>query len=67
MSNVFSLHPHKHPINHLVRIGHTGHKILENLYTAGRAPILHAVVDAGHQRSRVGSYGTISDIQCQSS
>lgn len=46
MSNVFSLHPQKHPISHLVRIGHTGHNILENLYTAGRAPIVHALTQS---------------------
>ena len=46
MSNVFSLHPPKHPISHVVRIGHTGHKILENLYTAGRAPIVHALTQS---------------------
>ena len=61
MSNVFSLHPHKHPINHLVRIGHTGHKILENLFTAGRVPISHAVVDAGHSFRQKELIATLSN------
>ncbi len=61
MSNVFLLHPPKHPISHVVRIGHTGHKILENLYTAGRAPISRAVVDAGHSLHQKELIATLSN------
>lgn len=43
MGNVYALHPPQHPIRHFVRIGHTGYRTLENLLTAGRAPIRHAV------------------------
>ncbi len=48
MDNIYTLYPQKHPIRHFVRIGHSGYRKLENLYAAGRAPIRHAVVDAGH-------------------
>lgn len=61
MSNVFSLHPQKHPVSHLVRIGHTGHKILENLHTAGRAPIARAVVDASHSLHQKELIATLSN------
>lgn len=59
MSNVFSLHSQKRPISHLVRIGHTGHKILENLHTAGRAPISHAALDAGHSLSPISNVNLV--------
>ena len=61
MSNIYSLHPQKHPVRHLVRIGHTGHRTLENLYTAGRAPISRAVVDAGHSLRQKELVATLSN------
>lgn len=61
MSNVFSLHPQKHPVSHIVRIGHTGHRTLENLHSAGRAPIAHAVVDAGHSLRQKELVETLSN------
>ncbi|MGH8502566.1 MAG: hypothetical protein ACREVE_08850 [Gammaproteobacteria bacterium] len=48
MSNVVQLHPKAKRIEHIVRVGHTGHRTLENLHTAGRVPISHAVVQASH-------------------
>jgi len=61
MSNVYPLHRQKHPISHLVRIGHTGHRTLENLHTAGRAPISRAVVDAGHSLRQKELISTLSN------
>ena len=61
MSNVYSLHPQKHPIGHLVRIGHTGHRALENLHTAGRAPISRAVIDASHSLRQKELIATLSN------
>ncbi len=40
------------PIGHFVRTGHTGHGVLENLYSAGRVSISHAVFDTNHINRR---------------
>jgi hypothetical protein len=44
-----------------VRLGHTGHKRLESLYTAGRAPIARAVIDAGHSVRQKDLVATLSN------
>ena len=61
MSNVYPLHRQKHPIRHWVRIGHTGHRTLENLHAAGRAPIGRAVIDAGHSFRQKELVATLLD------
>ena len=58
MGNVYALHPPQHPIRHFVRIGHTGYRTLENLLTAGRAPIRHAVFVASYWRRSASGGGS---------
>ena len=49
MNNIHQLYPQTaNPIGHFVRIGHTGHRVLENLYSADRVSISQAVFDANH-------------------
>ena len=44
-AQVHILHP---GIGWFVRLGHTGHRVLEHLHAAGRLPIDRVVVDAAH-------------------
>ena len=49
MNNIHQLYSQTaNPVGHFVRIGHTGHRVLENLYSADRVSISHAVFDANH-------------------
>jgi hypothetical protein len=42
------LHPPAHAIAHYIRLGHTGHRMLETLHASGRLPIARAVVDPAY-------------------
>ena len=63
MSNVYPLYQDANQISHILRVGHTGHRVFEDLHAAGRMPFRHAVFDAGHSQrqhdliSALGSAG----------
>ncbi len=62
MSSVHLLHSQSDkPIGHFVRIGHTGHRVLESLYTARRVSISHAVFDANHINKQKDLLHTLFD------
>lgn len=46
MSNIHHLHPQSKVISQFVRFGHSSYRSLEGLYSAGRIPVSHAVLDA---------------------
>ena len=48
MSNVFELHKLSDPIHQYVRLGHTGHKHLQELHSAGQIQLDSLVFDASH-------------------
>lgn len=49
MSNVYPLYRDANQIiSHILRVGHTGHRVFEDLQAAGRMPFRHAVFDASH-------------------
>ena len=61
MSNILPLFPQSNPIGHFVRIGHTGHRLLESLYTANRVNIGHAIFDANHVKRQKDLRHTLHD------
>ena len=62
MSEIHQLFPPTvNPIGHFVRIGHTGHRVLESLYTAGRVSISHAVFDANQINKQKDLLHTLFD------
>ena len=61
MNNIHQLYPPSNPIGHFVRIGHTGHRVLESLYTASQVSISHAVLDANHVKRQEDLRHTLYD------
>ena len=47
-ATVHFLHPPARTIAHYIRLGHTGHRMLETLHASGRFPIARAVVDPAY-------------------
>src|SRR3954471_21901204 len=47
MPNVVYLHNEPHPIAQFLRIGTSSHRLLEQLFLAGRLPMRRFVVEAG--------------------
>ncbi len=47
-ATVHFLHPPTAAVGYFLRLGHTGHRMLETLLAAGRVSIDRAVVDAAH-------------------
>jgi hypothetical protein len=50
MSNVYPLHREHNLISHILRVGHTGHRVFEDLSAAGQMPLRRAVFDASHSQ-----------------
>ncbi|MGB5705613.1 MAG: hypothetical protein WBM41_02185 [Arenicellales bacterium] len=52
MDNIHELYPRANPVSHILRIGHTGYRRIENNFIAKHIPIQHAVIDASHAQSQ---------------
>ncbi len=51
-ATVHRLHPVSE-VGHFLRLGHTGHRKLEDLHASGRFAVNRVVVDAAHDMRRV--------------
>ncbi len=51
-ATVHRLHPVSE-VGHVLRLGHTGHRKLEDLHASGRFAVDRVVVDAAHDMRRV--------------
>lgn len=51
-ATIHKLHPVL-PVGHYLRLGHTGHRKLENLHASSRLAIDRVVADAAHVADRV--------------
>src|SRR5712691_328374 len=65
VAQIHVLHPRVSPLAGFLRVGHTGHKKLEALQSAGRFPYRRVVVDAAHLTQQLDLLKALKASGCE--